>query len=255
MVFLASHTQVKRQELLVRSDEEAYRQKHYPTIFERIELQKEWAKQQQREARLAAEREAVQMRIDKMRRERNGQTVSEDEEALLEDIEEQIREIGEEDEREFETNKKKTSTAEYAQQIMEIKEHKVLATRETAAFHREYSLWSRRKKAIKISLGFTGRREKDYSVILPWLLLGRRELSANMQELLKLNVTHILNVTHDAPNVFGQHFVYEKIRVKDSLDSDIGRHFDTIVSFIDRAEACKGRVSCAYSIYFLLHMI
>ncbi len=47
-VFLASATQQKRTELIITSDEEAYRRKQYPTIMERIEIQKEWAKEQLR---------------------------------------------------------------------------------------------------------------------------------------------------------------------------------------------------------------
>jgi hypothetical protein len=242
-IFLATHTQIKRQELYVRSNEEEYRRKHFPTIFERIELQKEWAKEQQREARIAAEREAVQLRIDQMTRQKNGERLEEDELSLLEDIDDQINKIGATDDFEQETNKKQTTNAEYTTQILEFKEQKVVSTRDTDQYHREYTMWERRKKAVKISLGYVGKQRQDCTEILPWLLIGRRELATNMQLLLQLNITHILNMTHDVPNAFVKHFVYEKVPVRDSEDSDIGLHFDRIISFIDRVEACKGRVS------------
>lgn len=247
-IFLASHTQVKRQELWIQSNEEEYRRKHYPTIFERIESQKEWAKEQLREARFEAEREAIKMRIDRTARHKNGEEIPEEEDAILEDIENQLQLISAEDEREMEVNKKKITFQEYANQVLEIKEKKVLSTRNTDHFHKHYTLWERRKLALKISFGYTGKKEKgleDCTFILPWLIIGRRETASNMQLLLKMDITHILNVTHDAPNLYNQHFVYEKIPVKDSVDSDIGKHFDTIINFIDRVEACKGRVRCS----------
>lgn len=245
-IFLASHTQIKRQEIWIQSNEEEYRRKTYPTVFERIETQKEWAKDQLREARFEAEREAIKMKIDRAVRQKAGVPIPEEEDAILEDIENQLQLISAEDEREMDMNKKKITFQEYANQVLEIKEKKVLSTRNTDHYHKTYTLWERRKLAIKISMGYTGKKEKgleDITYILPWLIIGRKEVSSNMQMLLKLDVTHILNVTHDAPNLYNQHFVYEKIPIKDSVDSDIGKYFDTIINFIDRVEACKGRVS------------
>lgn len=231
--------------MFVHSNEEEYRRTHYPTIHERIELQKEWAKDQLRQERFEAEKQAIQLRMDQKMDELNGAEANPDEDWVLQDIEEQLRLLQEEDEKEVENVQKKVSIQEFTNQIMEIKERKVLATRNCMMYHREYSRWDRRKIAFKVSLGYVSRNH-DYSEILPWLLLGRREVASNIQILLKLGITHILNVTHDLPNLFTQHFVYEKIPVRDNLDADIGRHFDTIINFIDRAERCKGRVSLLY---------
>ena len=233
---------MKRQEHWIHSNEEEYRRTHYPTIHERIELQKEWAKEQLREERFAAEKEAIKLRMDVKMDELNGQANDGKEELVLLDIEEQLQLLQEEDEKEVENVKKTVTINEYREQLLEIKEKKVLATRNCSMYHKEYSTWERRKLAFKISMGYGITKNIEYNEILPWLILGRREVSSNMQLLLKLGITHILNMTNDLPNLFTAHFVYEKIPIRDNLDADVGRHFDTIINFIDRVERCKGRV-------------
>jgi hypothetical protein len=240
-IFLATHTQIKRQEVFVHSNEEEYRRTHYPTIHERVELQRDWAKEQLRQERFEAEKEAIKFRMDKTQDELNGKESNEDEDKVLRDIEEQLQLLQEEDEKEVEDVKRKITMKDYANQLLEIKEKKVLAQRRGDMFHKEYTRWERRKIAFKVSMGYV-KKNKDYSEIFPWLLLGRRDAASNIQTLLKLGVTHILNVTHDLPNLFTQYFVYEKIPVRDNLEADIGKYFDTIINFIDRVERCKGRV-------------
>ncbi len=216
------------------SDEELYRRQNYPTIQERIVLQKDWAKQQLAESKVAYEREALKKLMEEkvataraeasaVMKAHLGNSSPEDEDSLADYP-------VPEDEEEEEVEEGNQTDASYAQELIGIKERKLLVTRNTAVHHKEISAFEARKM------------DKTLTVVLPWLLLGRKETSQNMPLLLKLGVTHILNVTHDLPNRFNNHFVYQRISVKDNSDADIGSKFSTAISFMKRAESCKGRV-------------
>jgi hypothetical protein len=255
-------------EVLIASNEEAYRRKHYPTMEERVEQQKIWARMQLREAKIASERaalkKAMEARAVAARRH-------------MEAVEEAMREGGpmpppleEEDNNEIdamipteppgpggeplatgdEENDEGAAfsadsgiTAEMEEELLEIKERKLLATRKTQVYHREWSRWEKRKLALKVSLNWMGDKNRDLTEVLPWLLLGRREVSTNQTLLLQMGVTHILNMTNDCPCAFTQSFVYKRIPLRDSITADVFTHFPTIVEFIKRVEKCKGRVS------------
>ena len=51
-----------------------------------------------------------------------------------------------------------------------------------------------------------------------------------------------MNVTEDVPNEFPQAFVYMKVPVKDSEDSDIGERFPSVVGFFQRVESKRGKI-------------
>lgn len=246
--FLATHTQRKRVEVYVSSDEEKYRVQHYPTIQERIHAQKDWTKTQLAEAKVAYEREALKKVMDdqvaKARREAATAIEGRDDTAV--DGDDSLDELAVDDEYEQQedTGGANQTDASYMQELVGIKERKLLATRNTSVYHAELSPYQARKLAFRLYMGWTGKRDKTLTVVLPWLLLGRRETSQSMPLLLKLGVTHILNVTHDQPNRFGNHFVYQRIAVKDSVEADLGSKFSAAIAFIKRVEDCKGRV-CA----------
>ena len=98
-----------------------------------------------------------------------------------------------------------------------------------------------------------GKRDRDITEVLPWLLLGRKEVSNKLQALLKLEVTHILNVSNDLPNCFPALFIYKRIPIKDNVEANIAEHFSTIVNFIKRAQQLKGRVRTYIYIYIYIH--
>mmetsp|Transcript_80800 Transcript_80800/g.158644 ORF Transcript_80800/g.158644 Transcript_80800/m.158644 type:complete len:428 (+) Transcript_80800:159-1442(+) len=266
-IFLATHTQVKRVEVLISSNEEAYRKKHYPTIEERIEKQKEWAGMQLREAKIASEREALkkamELKVISERKKMDSREAAkrdgippphEDEENVEVDpmIPDEplgpgglpLTDIDAEDD----TNAlggdgdAQGMNAEYAEELLDIKERKLLASRNTLMYHREWSRWERRKYAWKVQYGWMGKRDRDLTEVLPWLLLGRREVSSNQSLLLQHGVTHILNMTSDIPCAFPNTFIYQRVPIKDNLKADIASHFATIINFIKRAEKCKGRI-------------
>jgi len=173
--------------------------------------------------------------------------------AILEDaLQEASEELDEEDNDESSSvieQRRRQDKQTFMADLLEIKEKKVLASRDTAAYHRELSPYEAYSKAAWFTLGWraarvkeVGTKDKDVTLILPWLLLGRKELSSNLSVLFRLGITHILNVTHDVANLFPTHFVYMKISVKDNNEADMSRHFKRIVDFIARAERCKGRI-------------
>lgn len=255
IVYLASHTQVKRIELAVKSDEEAYRREHYPTIEERVEIQKNWAIKQMNEAKLEAKKLALKRSIDQQSKHLESEDITEEETGPNNgdfDIEKEIENLNNEDE-DFDENIQSNdpSKTEMLHQFLEIKERKIIATRNTLQYHKSYSKWERRKLAIATVLGWIRGNNKDLSYIMPWLLLGRKDVATSIQGLLRLNVSHILNVTHDTPNLFNRNFMYLKIPIKDSTDSDIGKYFASIAEYIKRCEECKGRVSLHYILMFI----
>ena len=66
-IMFPGHTQNKRSEVVIASDDVAYRKETKPTLFERIELEKQYAKKRQREAENAKrkedQKEAVRQRL------------------------------------------------------------------------------------------------------------------------------------------------------------------------------------------------
>jgi hypothetical protein len=263
-IFLASHTQVKRVEVLISSNEEAYRRKHYPTIEERIEKQKEWARIQVREAKMQSERAALKKsmemkaiaerkKMDAMEAaKRDGTPMPKDEpedfavDPLIPD--EPLAPGGaplNDADPEEGNGEAHAMNEDFAAELLDIKERKLLASRDTLLYHREWTLWERRKLALRVQYGWMGKRDRDLTEVLPWLLLGRREMSTNQATLLQMGVTHILNMTSDLPCLFPNTFVYQRVPIKDSMKADIAQYFPTIINFIKRVEKCKGRVSMA----------
>lgn len=241
-VFLPTSTQVKRSEVMILSDEAAYRSQVQPCIKERIIQQKQWAQEQLEKAKVQQQREAMKLKQALMLK-----NIDESEELVLDELaklEEEVKAIDELDEKELQDDMVSNTKVDYAEQIMQIKERKLTISRNTADYHRYFSLRDRRWKALKLSMGWHNAygKRKEVTEILPWLLLGNREIAMNLQEMLRLNITHVLNMSGDLPNAFPQHFVYQKINVKDSVEADIGKHFQTIIKFIKRCEDCKGRV-------------
>ena len=268
-VYIPSHTQIQRVEVYIASNEEAYRKKHYPTIEERVLQQKEWARVQLREAKVASEREAMRLRNESQLHDMlQRQTLVDaarggDENAIAalkefddnghnkEVIDDLIppephgpggEPLALEEEEEDNAAHQTADDLDYAAQLLKVKEQKILAQRNSVPFHREWSIFQRRKISCKVQFGMMGKRDRDITEILPWLLLGRKEVSNKLQALLKLEVTHILNVSNDLPNCFPALFIYKRIPIKDNVEANIAEHYSTIVNFIKRAQQLKGRV-------------
>ncbi|UJR11649.1 hypothetical protein I4U23_015830 [Adineta vaga] len=72
------------------------------------------------------------------------------------------------------------------------------------------------------------------SQILPHLFLGSYSSTRNKDELLKIGIKYIVNLT-DSPNIYPDSFIYLQCPVKDSSSEDILPLFEQIFSFIDQA--------------------
>lgn len=264
-IYLATHTQQKRVELFVTSDEEAYRRKQYPTIEERVAQQKQWASTQLKEAKMASERAAIKKMMDmKLRQAQketdatnidDGSTKEKVMAASTDDIVDELAKIPEDPNQHgprgpqssledlVEENAGLEDDAEeYLAELLDIKERKLTGTRNTTVYHREISKWERRRFAFRVACGLLGRRSREITEVTPWLLIGRKENATDLQLLLRLNITHILNVSSELPMAYPNHFIYQKIPVKDSIEADIAVHFSTIINFIKRVEDCEGRL-------------
>ncbi|XP_007566344.1 dual specificity protein phosphatase 7-like [Poecilia latipinna] len=89
----------------------------------------------------------------------------------------------------------------------------------------------------------------DFPVqILPYLYLGCAKDSSNLDVLGQYNITYILNVTPNLPNVFEHksQFRYKKIPISDHWSQNLSQFFPEAISFIDeaRSKRCGILVHC-----------
>lgn len=263
-IFLPTHTQKRRTELVVLSNEEEFRRQQYPTIYERVKVQLDWAETQLEDEKMVTKKEAIKRSMDKALLLAKSQSTTFDENN---ELDEALEKLQQEDDNKQDNNEEAVVDftnihnpelkEKFIRQYLEIKERKIMTTRITQPYHEPFSYSERRNVALKFFFGFKNissayKNSKDVTFVLPWLLIGRKEIAHNMQQLLSLNVTHILNMTHDLKNKFNKHFMYEKIAVKDSIDSDLTPHFNTMIQFIKRTEDSKGRVSDFYYFIYIL---
>lgn len=248
-VYLPSATQVRRIEVMITSDEEAYRRKHKPTIMQRVEMQKDWSREQLQKAKL--DQQKAIMKQKQMRKQRGGDESDPGEPRLdIAHFENELLDLDAKDAQEMQLEleihqeiAKNKSNTNFEAQLMDIKERKVMASRDTSRYHRQQSEAERRYRATMLFFGIQSYFNKfGATEVLSWLILGRRETASTQQNLVQMGITHVLNLTIDCPNLFDGNFVYMQIPIKDSLDADIGKHFKQIIDFIKRVESCKGKI-------------
>ena len=240
--------------MFIESDEAGYRRKNQPNIYQRIETQKEWIIEQIQEEKISARRDALIRKADKAMQQMSeasdleggspDNTLMDYDDSLEQDLDLlEADDDNREDTMEDNPNLKQTQQ-QLKEQFLLIKERKVVMMRKTEVYHKGLTLYQQRKLFFKMIFGWNVNKNnsKNHTFILDWLILGRKEIATNLQALLKLNVTHVLNMTQDIKNSFSKHFMYEKIPVRDSDDEDIGKYFPKMIAFIKRCEMCKGRV-------------
>lgn len=237
---LPAQTQQQRTVTTTTSSEVEYRKKHYPTIHERVEQQKQWAQQQLQATKIATQKAALKRAVSQKKL----QATLDPSDENMARYEKELAELLRESEEQLMNMSKDAAASEHvAKQLQDLREKKVMTGRNPSTYHKQYSKWQLRRIAISVKLGLYRKTQGEASVVLPWLLVGRRELATDMQKLMTLGVTHILNMTHDCPNMFPNSFVYQQVPIRDATDTDLTVHFNKIVGFIQRAESCKGRVS------------
>ncbi|GFT85103.1 dual specificity protein phosphatase 6 [Nephila pilipes] len=73
--------------------------------------------------------------------------------------------------------------------------------------------------------------------VIPYLYLGDAEASKNLDAIKELNITYIMNVTANLPNVFedkGLGIIYKRIPVNDSPTESIDKYFSEAAAFIGK---------------------
>jgi len=271
-IMFPGHTQNKRVESTVVSDDKTYRSEMKPTLFERVEQQKVLLKKQLREEeqeiRRMERKEELRQRLAKvlaesvalspeeiekarMETEKNKGSDGEDGESKDDDANLAKEQIGsgmtQEEMALTSLNENDLALmdpeelADYRETCLELKEKRVLRARNPVVYHRVESAYYRRMLALKLFFGF-GKQEREMTEILPWMLLGRVEPAQNMYGLTKLGVTHILNVTKEEPNLFPLQFVYLKVPVRDEMEENIGEFFQQAIEFFKRVESKRGKI-------------
>ncbi|XXG83478.1 hypothetical protein AAC387_Pa10g1218 [Persea americana] len=74
------------------------------------------------------------------------------------------------------------------------------------------------------------------------VFLGSVGVASNKDALKNLDVTHILIVARSLEPAYPNDFIYKKIEVLDSPDTNLEQHFDECFNFIDEAKRLGGRV-------------
>jgi len=245
---LPAYTQNTRIESTFTSDDKEYRRITRPTLFERVETQRGLAKQLLRDeinqARVDAQKNIIRERLARLAA---GATEDElDEEETKKEAAEGgapvAAEKAEKDPEDEETSGMDAEdAAEYKRIKLEIKEKRVLRTRNSHEYHFPTEKWKRRINAFRLAWGL-GARGKGTTEVLPWILLGPREEVMSQHKLIAMGVTHILNATHDVQNEFPNQFVYMKVNIEDSEEQDILDKFPQVVAFFERVEEKRGKV-------------
>lgn len=87
-----------------------------------------------------------------------------------------------------------------------------------------------------------GNKERKFTELLPWIVIGQGSMADDMHNLVKWGITHVLNVTTEMPNKFPEYFVYLKIPIKDEFEENLAQHFDKILGWIKNIEEKKGKL-------------
>ncbi len=78
----------------------------------------------------------------------------------------------------------------------------------------------------------TALLQQPMSKLTDYLFIGNKADAGNFEELHRLGITHVLNVTKEVPNFFEDRFCYMRIDVYDDGNSSIGKHLLNAVTFI-----------------------
>jgi len=131
--------------------------------------------------------------------------------------------------------------AQFAEAALQLKEQKLVRIRNSKVAYNTIPHSQVRWFATKMAYGL-GKREPNVTQVLPWLWVGNAAYAQQLQYLMKLGITHVMNVTADVGNHYPQHFVYQRIPMNDENTVDAIARFPAAVDFIKRVWQCRGRV-------------
>ena len=265
------HTQNRRVVAVVESDEAAVRREQYPTLVQRVDITKNFLKQQKKEQKMARDREKARLKMEqelkdalmaskttkamtaeeeieaskKGKEDENDETKSvadsiAESEAMSED---EVEQQDQQQDHLDADHEKMTSDEDalFKEQMEAIREKKFITLRDTKVYHRPCSNYQRRNHIWSVYMGW-GNKERKFTEIMPWMIIGQGSMADDMHFLVKMRVTHILNVTTEMPNKFPDNFIYLKIPIRDEYEEDLGVHFDKIISWLKNVQDKKGKV-------------
>jgi predicted protein tyrosine phosphatase len=131
--------------------------------------------------------------------------------------------------------------AELKRMQLDIKEKKFTSKRNSVLCHAPIGRFRRHWRAFNLATG-SAWKNNAFDEVLPWMYLGRGELAQNSHFLEKHGFTHVLNLTTSIKNAHPSKFVYKRIPIEDKITEDASVHFRTIIEFIRRVSACKGKI-------------
>jgi len=131
--------------------------------------------------------------------------------------------------------------AQFRDAALQLKEQKMVRIRNSKTAYNTIPNGKVNWFATKMAYGI-GYREPKVTQVLPWLYIGTAEYAAHQQYLMKLGITHIMNVTSEVGNHYPAHFVYQRIPMKDEENVDAISRFPAAVKFIKRVWDCRGKV-------------
>ncbi|XP_063721544.1 protein phosphatase Slingshot homolog 3-like isoform X3 [Symsagittifera roscoffensis] len=90
---------------------------------------------------------------------------------------------------------------------------------------------------------FTCNQAEAPSRIFDHVYLGNEGNATNRDEMKKLGITHVLNISNEIDNLFPHDFEYMKLQVDDEPTVDLMKHWQTMTNkFIESAKNKKGKI-------------
>ncbi|CAE7499801.1 SSH1 [Symbiodinium microadriaticum] len=150
--------------------------------------------------------------------------------------------IDEEDPVTADSDNEDVSEEEFKKRALLMKEKKITFQRASNINHKEMTTFQH----IQIALGIYWYKNKikreKYSKVFPWLYVGDKTMAANLTFLAGQGFTHILNVTKEVKNYFGEKFVYLRLSVADKENENLSVRYTKAFQFIQRVVASKGKL-------------
>lgn len=248
-----SLTQKRSVVTVISSEESKFRSMESPDVFERVKLHKVWLKKQEKDLKRQKNKKLLMQQwsndikntlniMDKAAgidnyKPRQLNTVDDD----YDDNKNSEKSLYEQDsdiDSDNDEDMRYKSTKRYA---FALKERTIIRARTSIIYHFKYSFANQVLVCTLVSLGI-GKLDYNLSKILPWLLIAKVQIVKDQTLLMKLSISHIMNITKDVENYLPKLFAYKKIPVDDVEEEDISRYFDEACEFIHHVETLKGRV-------------
>lgn len=84
--------------------------------------------------------------------------------------------------------------------------------------------------------------ELDFHELLPHLCIGNVVTARNADALTARGITHVINVASEHPNFHPEKFEYLRVALLDNPKQPLTKHFDPVISFIDKVAESSGKV-------------